>query len=486
MNRREFLKRAALAAAFAPPSWRLASYAPINLERKGSAKKVIIVGAGLAGLSAALELTNAGHDVTILEARRRPGGRVYTLREPFSDGLYAEAGASNVYDNHFLTWRYVNIFGLTLDPVVPSTLPSLLYIRGRRIVVRPNQPVEYPLALTTAEKALGRRGMWEKYVQPVVREVGDYTAPNWPSAALKKYDRMTFHEFLRSQGASLDAAYLLGLGAIGAFGDGVKTLSALVVLRELANRAALKQNYTIRGGSDLLPRAFASHMADKILYEAPVVRIERDANQVRAVFIRNGVRDRISADYLICAMPFSVLRHIEVTPRFSSEKQRAIEQLPYTSVLRTYLQTDRKFWIDDGISASATIDNSNMLISDSARNQTGTRGILESYLAGPRARKLTAMTEAARINYVLGQLKPVHANLRKHYERGTTKSWDDDEWARGAYAWYKPGQMESLLPHVARPEGRVHFAGEHASSLFGWMQGAFESGLRAAQEVNDM
>ena len=486
MKRREFLKQSALAAAaFNFPSWKTTAFSQDKLERKGASKKVIIVGAGLAGLSAAYELSQARHDVTILEARARPGGRVYTLREPFSDGLYAEAGAMNVFDNHHWTIKYIKLFNLTLDEVVPSKLASLLYIRGQRIEVKPGQAIEYPLDLTPEEKRLGRSGMWEKYVGTVVKEMGDYTAPDWPPSSLKKYDRMTFFEFLRRQGASLDAAFLLGLGGIGGLGDGVRSVSALVLLREAANRAMMKQNHTIRGGSDLLPQAFARRLTDKIRYGASVVRIEHDARQVRTIYLQAGTRTSLAADYLICAVPFSVLRHIEISPRFSEDKQKAIELLPYTSVARTYLQTRKKFWLDEGLSGQATTDLSNMLIFDGAINQSGTRGILESYLAGSQARQVTAMKENERVRSVLGFVEKVHPHIRQNVEVGVSKCWDEDEFARGAYAWYKPGQMTSLLPHVARPEGRIHFAGEHASSLFGWMQGAFESGNRVAQEVND-
>jgi monoamine oxidase len=485
MKRREFLKQSALAAVFTLPTLNATAFTRDALERRGAAQKVIIVGAGLAGLSAAYELTQAGHDVTILEARARPGGRVQTLREPFSDGLYAEAGAMNVFDTHTWTLKYIKLFDLTLDPVVPSTLASLLYIRGQRIETKPGQIVAYPLGLTPDEKTLGRRALWEKYVGPVLKEIGDYTAPGWPPDSLKKYDRMTFFEFLRSQGASMDAASLLGLGGIGGLGDGVQSVSALVLLREAAHRATMKQDYTIRGGSDLLPRAFAARLTDKIRYGAPVVRIEHDARQVRVVYLQAGARTSLAADRLVCAVPFSVLRRMDISPRFSAEKQQAIEQLPYTSVARIYLQTRKKFWLDEGLSGSATTDLSNMMVFDGAPNQTGTRGILESYMAGAQARQMTAMKEGERVSSALGLVERVHPRVRQHFEVGATKCWDEDEWARGAYAWYKPGQMTSLLPHVARPEGRIHFAGEHASSLFGWMQGALESGNRAAQEVND-
>src|ERR1044072_7211170 len=204
---------------------------------------------------------------------------------------------------------------------------------------------------------------------------------------------MTFFEFLRRQGASPDASALLGLGGLGGLGDGIESVSALDLLRESVHRAMMKKGYKIRGGSDLLPRAFAARLSDKILYGAPVVSIEHDKKQVRAVYLQAGAQASMAADYLICAVPFSVLRRMEISPRFSADKQKAIEQLLYTSVARIYLQTRRRFWVDEGLSGGATTDLSNMLIYDGASNQPVTRGILEAYVAGPQARRVTAMKE---------------------------------------------------------------------------------------------
>src|SRR6266481_9725489 len=113
-----------------------------QLKRRGPAKKIIVVGAGLAGLSAAYELTQAGHDVTVLEAQLRPGGRVCTLRSPFSDGLYAEVGAMHIPETHNLTLRYAQFFNLPLDPEPSWNVASLNYVRGKRIVVREGEKVE--------------------------------------------------------------------------------------------------------------------------------------------------------------------------------------------------------------------------------------------------------------------------------------------------------------------------------------------------------
>lgn len=123
MRRREFLKQTAVAAAtlsVSPVSARIFCHG--SLERQTPSKRVIVVGAGLAGLSAAYELTQADHDVTILEARTRPGGRVLTLREPFPEGLSVEAGASRIPDHHHVTLKYAALFGVMLEPFEPPDL----------------------------------------------------------------------------------------------------------------------------------------------------------------------------------------------------------------------------------------------------------------------------------------------------------------------------------------------------------------------------
>src|SRR5262249_39769839 len=113
------------------------------------------------------------------------------------------------------------------------------------------------------------------------------------------------------------------------------------------------------------------------------------------------------------------------------------------------------------------------------------RGILESYTAGPQARLMASMKESERIGTTLAGVEKIYPTIREYFEGGASHSWDEDEWARGAYTWFRPGQMTSLLPHIARPEGRVHFAGEHASNWPGWMQGALEAGNRVAREINE-
>ena len=484
MKRRDFLRGIAVSAAtISTSSLNSSARYPRSLERSGRSKKVIVIGAGLAGLAAAYELSQAGHDVAVLEARMRPGGRVHTIRDPFPEGLYAEAGATRIPNHHHFTIKYAKLFGLTLDPFAPSNSPSLYYVRGKRIQVMPGEKVDWPYELTAEERALGLNGLRQKYIWSILGELGDVTDPSWPPPRLiKKYDQSNRSEFWRSRGASPAAIALLSLGG---HDDRADPRSTLFMLRNQALNQKFSQYFKIRGGSDLLPKAFATALSEKINYAAPVVRVEQHAQGVKTIFMRAGTYHTLRGDYLICAVPFSVQGKIDAVPAFSAEKQRAIEQLPYLSVSKIFLQSRKRFWISEGFSGFATTDLPIGQLWDLTYMQPGTRGILQAFPVSLHSRRVTRMTNQQRINFAREQVEIIYPSMRDHFEGGVTKCWDDDEWARGASAYYKPGQFSSLLPHVARPEGRIHFAGEHTSVwMDGWMQGALESGERVSREVN--
>src|ERR1700739_1105494 len=227
INRREFLRAGLIAAStqFIPlSSW---SFTPQTLPHTASPKKVLIVGAGLAGLVAGYEMAEAGHDVTILEAQLRPGGRVQTLREPFSDGLYAEAGAARIPDNHDLTLHYVKQFGLTLVPFFPNKL-SMVYLIGGKRIKAPSWSdldlAQVPLNLTAEERRLGMSGLLRKYLGDALNDIGDPRAPDWPTGSAKIYDSMTMAQFLRERGASHGATELIEYPYASAEDDPVSLL----------------------------------------------------------------------------------------------------------------------------------------------------------------------------------------------------------------------------------------------------------------------
>lgn len=394
-NRRDFLKHslvAATALAVSPVDYLFA--VPKRAGISGAARKIIVAGAGLSGLVAAYELKQAGHGVTVLEARRRPGGRVLTLREPFAEGLYAEAGATRIPASHDLTLKYIKAFGLGLLPFYPGTGHFISLNKGER-----------------------READWKKFTDEIRNTMRLDKSQDW---------------------------------------------------------------FKIQGGNELLPLAFAKQLGDAIIYDAPVVQIEQDARGVSVRFSRGGSTEKITGDYLICSIPFSTLRRVRVSPQFSPPKQQLIEQLQHDSASRVFLQVRDRFWQAQQANGYAIADQT-IEIWDSTFKQPGTRGILQTYLRGSNSEKLTEMREQERIKVTLERMEQVFPGTRNKFEKGVTKCWSEDEWARGA--WTHPD--EDSLQIIARPEGRVHFAGDHASRQPSWMQGALESGLRVVREINE-
>ena len=477
LNRRAFIRLTAAGA--------VGLSAALRVRAAARAQRILVVGAGMAGLGAALELVNQGHDVTVLEARTRPGGRVFTMREAFADGLYADAGAMQVYDSHQRVQQYISQFSLELDPIRSAAPASLMFLMGHRIEVRPGAAPAWPFTLNADEQALTSGAMFTKYVVPLLKDVYNADIAGQLLARFGKYDTMTFADFVRAQGASAAAIRIMNAGLPTGLGDGGDHHSALNLLREAAYRQIRTQSFTIRGGTDRLPKALASRLGERIKYATPVMRIEQDASSVRVLTRPRGSTETFVADRLILAVPFAVARTIEFHPPLPADTRTAMEQLPNTSVVKVFVQTRSRFWLAEGHSGGASTDLPIRLVSERTINQAGARGILESYVVGSDARRFCAMDDAARVRAAAADLARLFPAITAQYEGGTSKCWDNDEWSRGAYAWFRPGQMTRFLPVIGRPVGRIHFAGDHTSPTPGWMDGALHSAERVVREISD-
>jgi monoamine oxidase len=482
VDRREFLRMALLATAAPVLAQHESYFLSRPLPPAAARKKILILGAGLAGLAAGYELARAGHEITILEAQMRPGGRVLTLREPFSDGLYAEAGAGRIPDSHDLTMHYVRHFGLTLVPFYPDRLDRVLCLRGKRVRLPARSELklaQLPFDFTREEQQVGMSGLEQKYLGPAMRKIGDPSSPDWPVGVARSYDTITMTEFLREQGASLGAIQLLDLPFATASDD---RISFLFNLREAWYASHEKIRYKIKGGNDLLPRAFAAKLKEKIHYGTPVIRIEQDATKVRAIALQSGSHQTFGADRLICTIPFPALRRVEVEPPFSDSKQKAISELAYDTITRVIYQCRSRYWEQDGFNGFG-ISDLEQEIWHPTFDQPGPRGLLVSYMCLSAGQRAGAMDDDKRLVFVSDNMDKVHPGLRQNLEGVVTKVWHTDPWVGGATALPSPGQMTSICVGIEKPEGRVHFAGEHTSRFQGWMQGALQSGLRAAREV---
>jgi monoamine oxidase len=350
----------------------------------------------MAGLVAAYELTKLGHDVTVIEARTRPGGRVHTLHEPFSDGLFAEAGAARIPTNHELTLQYVKTFDLPLEPFYPNQRKAVRFDRGDREDVSIDG---FTAAMTSnyGEDLGGRPDRWFK----------------------------------------------------------------------------------IKGGTDLLPKAFAKQLESKIKYGCAVVRIEQDTNVARVVFRKAGVNETLTADSVLCTIPFSVLRQIEL-PALPERKIEAIKRTRYDAVSRVYLQTKNRFWEEKGFNGFVFAPRA-VEVWQPTWNQPGPRGILMTYARPGEAERITNLKENDRIESTKRQLDDIFPGVRSNFERGYSKCWLEDEWSRGAWAFVGFSDFSTAVA----PNSRIHFAGEHLSPWFSWMQGAISSSLRAVREIDE-
>ena len=354
-TRREFLGQLTFATVAAA-----SGITPVA-ARGVAPKRVIVVGAGLAGLCAAYELGALGHDVTVLEAQTRPGGRVQTLRDPFDDGLFAEAGASRIPTSHDLTLGYARTFGLTLIPFEPVSVPSIRYAYRQRSRIGSDGPFEWPSGIPANQKRLTPAEVRRRYIAPLIDQITEPFSAAWMPESLRQYDRVTRDEHLRAQGVSEAALHMMNLGytPVARFRSFLDVLHENAVYRELTRRAGTENEQILKidGGNDRLPRAFADRLVDRLKYGCAVYRIEHDAHGVRVFFRTGQSAESAAASYVVCAVPFSTLRSVAFSPALQSEKRSVIDALPYESVTRIYLQSRDRYWMREGLSGFAETDH---------------------------------------------------------------------------------------------------------------------------------
>jgi monoamine oxidase len=453
-----------------------------RLEQPG--KRVIIIGAGMAGLVAGYELTRAGHDPVILEAQNRVGGRIYTLRK-FAPGLYAEAGAMRIPRVHDLTLGYIEHFGLQLRPFVMGNPKGLVFVGGKRMTAEQAGLTPDELGFAVAEHERGRSAfaLWEEATQDLRAWLETDQVAGWERIR-REYDGYTLREFLEMKGFSEGAIEMYG---VMTFVEAGINNAVVEEFREDFGKA-YEDMQEIVGGSDGLPNAFYAELADRIRFGAEVHAIDQDADSVTVHFKTEAGRYSISGDHAIVTLPFSVLRQVEILTPFSREKQRAIRQLNYSASTKILFQVRERIWeTDDGIFGGATVtDLPIRRMNYPTPDPTTSRGmLLASYTWDQDAARWGAMDEETRLEEALEDASKIHPRIRDVYEVGASHAWYDDRFANGAFALFEAGQQTQLQADIVRPEGRIHFAGEHCSLYHAWIQGALESGLRAALAIHE-
>lgn len=453
-----------------------------GLPKTSRSHNVLIAGAGVAGLVAASELKRAGHQVQIVEAQQRVGGRILTLRHPFSDGLFAEAGAMRIPTNHLLTLAYINKFGLKTIPFINHNPSAYIFLNGKKIRMGETEKTTefFGYKLSETEKQKSVEQLWLEAIQPFIRKVEKEGRSAWNSI-VREYDEYSVREFLEIKGWSEAAIERFGL----LFNqEAIMNSSFLELLREEVGQY-YREMVTIEGGMDQLTNAFLTDLREDIWYGQKITAIEQNNTSVTFHIRSITGKHTITGDYAIITLPFPVLRHIEVTPPFSPAKQRAIRQLHYDASAKVFLQFRKRFWEDEGIVCGGTVTDlaiRNMYYPQ--QHHSSARGVLlASYTWGEDAQRWGSLPPDERLRQALENVIAIHPAAQDIFEIGYSYMWHDDEFAGGAFALFDPGQQTLLYEHIRNPEGRIFFAGEHTSLFHAWIQGAIESGLRAGYEV---
>jgi monoamine oxidase len=497
LTRRRFLTRVALAGGaslayeamtglglLAAP----AQQTPFELSGRVPGVRVVILGAGLAGMTVAYELGKVGYDCRVLEARARPGGRVFTVRRgmvseedgptqtaAFDEGLYFNAGPMRISHHHHTTLAYCRELRVPVEVFVPDCESAYVYqtrgpLAGRRLRLREARADFDGHIAELLSKALSRAQL----DQPLTAE-----------------DRDRLLEYLRGLGALDEQWQYRGSPRRGPDDQGRP--SAPLPLRDLlggipdfyvqTDWSSQPTMMQVVGGMDRLPAALAGRLANRIVYRAAVREIRQNERGVWVIYAdADGRPRRVDADYCVCTIPLPILSGLEKD--LSQPVQSAISAVSYDGAGKIGLQFKRRFWEQDDeiYGGRSWTDQEIGQIIYPSHGFNAAKGVLVGYyldFGGTMRRRSPADIQ----RLALEQGARIHPYYMTEFETAFSVSWRRVPWSGGSWR-SESAAAEEALTVLRRPDGRVHFAGDYMTNMSSWMQGAFESARAAAAAVH--
>ena len=439
---------------------------------------VVVVGAGLAGLTAARELVAGGRSVLVLEARDRVGGRI--VNQGIGDGTIVEMGGQ------FAGPGQDRLYALAADLNV-ETFPTydtgqkVLQFNGKRYAYSGDIPRIGPLVLADTGRAQAR-------LEALVRKV-PVGAP-WTAPGAQKLDGQTFETWIRRNARTRGARALLGLAVEAVFAAEPGDLSALHVLfyahsggsfqRLIATAGGAQQDRFV-GGSALIAERLAASLGDVVRLEAPVRKIEVAGDKVTATMPAG----QFEARQVIVAVPPLLAGRIEYEPALPYWRDQLTQRAPMGSVIKCQAVYAEPFWRNDGLSGQATGDGAGSRVVFDNTPPEGSPGILLAFVEGDEARRLGRDSAKVRRQVVLDSLGRYFGPRAVRAEDFLELDWQQEKWTGGCYGTlFGPNVWTRYGPALREPVGPIRWAGtETASAWAGYMDGAVRSGEQAAAEV---
>ena len=486
VTRRRFLRDtgAVATAAMAASAWgRLAPVA-----RGATAGRIVIVGAGLAGLTCAYRLRQAGVTAQVYEASDRVGGRCWTQRGAFADGQIIERGGEMIDQSHTHIRQLAQQLGLRLDNL-------------HRAEANGTEPLYYfdGTPYTYAEASDDLNGIYQK----LHRDVSEASYPTLFDLYTPRgfeLDHMSIVDWIEESvpggitselGQLLSVAYNIEYGAESSDQSSLNLLYLLAYSGQGQFRifGPSNEKYHVRGGNDQIPSQMAAAIAGQIelAHELVSIKLASDGGSYSLTFRTGSGTKTVPADRLVLALPFSILR-LSVNyakAGFEQLKVTAIEELGMGTNSKLQLQFDRRYWEELRCNGETFADTGYQSTWDVTRAQAGDAGILVDYTGGTIGDSFGSGTAATYAPQFLSQIEPVLPGITDRWNGlATLDSWPDYEWTRGSYSYWKVGQYTKFAGMERKRQGNCHFAGEHTSIDYqGYLNGAVESGERAAGEI---
>lgn len=465
----------------------------LNIVEKGlpttkTPHHVAVIGAGMAGLTAAKFLQDAGHKVTIIEASNRIGGRVETFRNK-EEGWYAEVGAMRIPIFHTILHTFLLKLKIPLNPFIQDDINTYYFvndIRHKTYSVK-NDPSVLNYTLNQSERKMSAAQLFNQSLWKVKDDLKSMGC----SAMLNKYDSYTVKEYLVKEGN-------LSRGALRMIGDilNENSLFYLSLLEMLYMQTDIGDNiayYEVTGGFDNLPRAFYNILTSNILLKSKVKSIKQTSSGVTVTYQDGHSQsslNNLTVDYALVTATAKATLFIDFQPPLSGDKMEALRSVHYASSTKVVLSFKERFWEHEGIKGGKSItDRPPRFIHYPSHSFPGTAtgALLASYTCSDDASLFHGMSDDELMAVVLDDLAKIHGEyIRPLWTGGLVKKWGLDPYSLGAFALFTPYQQGQYLKELFQSEGRVHFAGEHTATPHGWIETAMKSAIRAAKAINNL